>query len=124
MGYEGHDRRRRSGTDPITVADLDEALVLHAAKEREYLREVIAELMVAFPAGDLRGHHDYHVRKIKVAQAEEEFWKTAKLTLIQAGVAGIIRLVWVIFLLIALGLTVKFAMPESVVKFILGLLSR
>lgn len=122
MGYEGHDRRRRSGTDPITVADLDEALALHAAKEREYLREVIAELMAAFPAGDLRGHHDYHERKIKVAQAEEEFWKAAKLTMIQTGVAGVFRAIWIVLILALLGLTVKFAAPEAVTKSLLWLL--
>lgn len=118
----GPDRRRRLGTDPITADDLDEALEIHSVKERAYLREVLVELKAAFPDGDFRRHHDYHEQKNKVAQAEEEFWKTAKTTLIQAGVTGVIRLVWILCLLVMLGLTVKFALPESITKFLLGML--
>jgi len=122
MTLGGPDRRKRLGTDPITVDDLDEALEIHSVKEREYLREVLAELKAAFPDGDFRRHHDYHEQKNKAAQAEEEFWKTAKTTLIQAGVTGVIRLVWILCLLVMLGLTVKFALPESITKFLLGML--
>lgn len=124
MSWDGKDRSKKAGSDPVTNDDLGEALALHAEQERAYVRQLLEGVMRAFPNGDIQGHFNYHDQKNKAAQAEEEFWKAAKLTLIQAGVAGIIRLVWVIFLLIALGLTVKFAMPESVVKFILGLLSR
>ena len=122
MTFGGTDRRKRLGTDPITVDDLDEALEIHSVKEWAYLREVFAELKAAFPDGDFRRHHDYHEQKNKAAQAEEEFWKTAKTTLIQAGVNGIIKLVWILCLLVMLGLTVKFALPESIAKFLLGML--
>lgn len=124
MTWDGQDRRKKAGTDPITVDDLDEALEIHAAKEREHLHEVVAELRAAFPNGDFRRHHDYHEQKNKAAQAEEEFWKTAKTTLIQAGVNGVIKLVWIICVLVMLGLTVKFALPEPFSKFLIGLLAK
>ena len=122
MTFGGTDRRKRLGTDPITVDDLDEALEIHSVKEWAYLREVFAELKAAFPDGDFRRHHDYHEQKNKAAQAEEEFWKTAKTTLIQAGVNGVIKLVWILCLLVMLGMTVKFTLPESITKFLLGML--
>ena len=115
-------RRKRAGSETITVDDLEEAFEIHATKEREHLREVIAELKSAFPNGDFRKHHDYHEQKNKAAQAEEEFWKTAKTTLIQAGVSGVIKLVWIICVLVMLGLTVKVAAPEVVTKFLMGTL--
>lgn len=122
MIWDGEDRRKRAGSETITVDDLEEALEIHSVEERAYLREVLAELKAAFPDGDFRRHHDYHEQKNKAAQAEEEFWKTAKTTLIQAGVTGVIRLVWILCLLVMLGLTVKFALPESITKFLLGML--
>ena len=122
MIWDGEDRRKRAGSETITVDDLEEALEIHAAKEREHLREVIAELRSAFPNEDFRRHHDYHEQKNKAAQAEEEFWKTAKTTLIQAGVTGVIKLVWIICVLVMLGLTVKVAAPEAVTKFLMGTL--
>lgn len=117
-------RRKRPGTDPITVNDLNEALKLHSVAERAYLWEVFAELKAAFPDGDFRRHHDYHEQKNKAAQAEEEFWKTAKTTLIQAGVNGFVRLVWIVILLIALGLTVRFSTPDVFTKMLLALLGK
>ena len=88
------------------------------------MREVLAELKAAFPNGDFRKHYDYHEQRNKVAQAEEEFWKTAKTTLIQAGVNGVIKLVWIICVLVMMGLTVKFALPDPFSKFLLGLLTK
>lgn len=124
MTWDGTDRRKRAGADPITVDDLDKALAIHSVQEREYMREVLAELKAAFPNGDFRKHYDYHEQKNTVAQAEEEFWKTAKTTLIQAGVNGVIKLVWIICVLVMMGLTVKFALPDPFSKFLLGLLTK
>lgn len=124
MDWNHVERRHRSGTDPITLDDLDEALEMHAQKERAYMKTMIDSVLVAFPGGDLGGHHDYHNRKILASQAEEEFWKAAKLTLIQAGVNGFVRLVWIVLLLIALGLTVRFSMPDVFTKMLLSLLGK
>lgn len=124
MGWNHTERRNRPGTDPITLDDLDEALEMHAQKERAYMKSMIDSVLVAFPSGDLAGHHDYHNRKILASQAEEEFWKAAKLTLIQAGVNGFVRLVWIVILLIALGLTVRFSMPDVFTKMLLALLGK
>lgn len=112
MSWDGTDRRKRAGTDPITVDDLDKALEIHSVQEREYMREVLAELKAAFPNGDFRKHYDYHEQRNKVAQAEKEFWDTAKKAIITTGVSGVFSLLKIIITLIALGLTAKIAFPS------------
>lgn len=112
MTWDGTDRRKRAGADPITVDDLDEALAIHSIQEREYMREVLAELKAAFPNGDFRKHYDYHEQRNKVAQAEKEFWDTAKKAIITTGVSGVFSLLKIIITLIALGLTAQIAFPS------------
>ncbi len=114
-----HERRRANGDQPVTNDDLDEALAIHSAEERAYTKQMIDEIMRAFPSGT-ENHRSYHLERDKAAKAEEEFWHTAKEQLIKAGVNGAITLFKTILILIALGLTVKFTLPDAVAKFLLG----
>ena len=81
---------------------------------------VIAALFLAF----IKEFIIYREDKIDAAKAEKEFWDTAKKALITNGVSGIFALVKVILLLAALGLTVKFSMPETTAKIILGIVGK
>lgn len=119
-----HQHRRHDGDALVTNDALDEALALHAEDERKYIDGVKVSILKAFPNADVEGHHDYHDAKIKAAKAEEEFWKTAKQELIKAGVAGMIKIIWLVLCLAALGLTVKFSMPDFFAKAMLGVLGK
>jgi hypothetical protein len=114
-----HELRRKPGDQPVTNDDLYEALALHATEEREYVRSLIEGVMRAFPSGP-ENHRTFHQERDKAAKAEEEFWRTAKEQLIKAGVNGIVTLVKVIVLLVALGLTVKFTLPDALAKLVVG----
>lgn len=128
MTWDGVERRtnhrRANGDAPVTNDDLDEALAEHSVQERAYFDRSISDVMKAFPAGDVVGHHNYHDRKIKAAIAEEEFWRTAKQEMIKAGVNGMLKVLWLALCLAALGLTVKFTMPEVFAKTILGVMGK
>jgi len=129
MNWDGVDRRRHQprrhdGDAVVTNDTLDEALALHSEEERKYVDGVRTSILKAFPNADIEGHHNYHDAKVKAAKAEEEFWKTAKQELIKAGVAGMIKIIWLVLCLAALGLTVKFSMPDFFAKAMLGVLGK
>jgi len=128
MTWDGIERRnqhrRHNGDAPVTNDDLDEALAMHSLEERKYIDAAVGSVLMAFPKADVKGHHDYHDRRIKAAEAEEEFWRTAKQEMIKAGVNGMLKVLWLVLCLAALGLTVKFTMPEVFAKTILGVMGK
>lgn len=130
MTWDGVDRRkaRHRGEDPVTNDDLDDALSAalqeHSKVEREYVDKLVSNILKAFPSEDVAGHHDYHDRKIKAAIAEEEFWHTAKQEMVKAGVNGMLKVLWLVVCLAALGLTVKFTMPEAMAKVLIGVVGK
>lgn len=120
MSWDGTERRKRNhGEDAVTNDDLDEALSIHSKDERAFVEALIAKVMLAFPDG-VDKHREYHESLILAAKAEKEFWDTAKKALITNGVAGLFGILKIVLLLAALGLTVKFSMPEAFAKVILG----
>lgn len=118
-----HEYRRKPGDQPVTNDDLDEALAVHAREERAYVKELFNKVEYAFPDG-FETHRLFHVQQAKAARAEEEFWRTAKEQFTRAGVNGVVTLIKVLFILIALGLTAKFTMPDAFAKLIIGALSK
>jgi hypothetical protein len=128
MTWDGTERRnvhrRHDGDAPVTNNDLDEALAVHSLEERRYIDAVVANVLKAFPNEDVAGHREYHDRKIKAAIAEEEFWRTAKQEMIKAGVNGMLKVLWLALCLAALGLTVKFTMPDVFARTILGVMGK
>ena len=118
-----HRKKRHGGDDPVTNNDLDEALTEHSEEERKYVASLIQEVLRAFPDG-VETHRAYHESLIEARKAEKEFWDTAKKSVISNGIAGLFGLLKVIMLLAALGLTVKFSMPDAAAKIILGALSK
>lgn len=117
--YTGPERRQRHvGDAPVTNDDLDEALALHSEQERKHMEGLIAEVMVAFPDG-VQNHREAHKAQIDAAKAQKEFWDTAKKAVVTNGVASLFALLKIIILLAALGLTVKFSMPDAAAKVIL-----
>ena len=118
------DHRRHDGDAPVTNNDLDEALAMHSLEERRYIDSVVKNVLKAFPNEDIVGHHSYHDRKIKAAIAEEEFWHTAKQEMVKAGVNGMLKVLWLALCLAALGLTVKFTMPDAFAKALIGIMGK
>lgn len=90
----------------------------HEARERKWIDEVKADLMRAFPNADIDGHCDYHERKIKAAQAEEEFWKAAKIKVIENGVSGLFAILKWVAILALLGGAYKMGIGPAVAKVI------
>lgn len=124
MAWDGVNRRRSNhGNEPVTNDDLDEALAVHSEQERARVEGLISGVMRAFPDG-VESHRLAHAAQIAAAKAQEEFWSTAKKALITGGVSSLLTLVKIVLLLAALGLTVKFSMPEVFAKTILGVLGR
>ncbi len=98
----------------MTNDDLDEALAIHAADERKFVQDIIDR---AFPDGP-DAHGEYHRGLIKAAQAQEEFWRAAKLKLLDHGITGILWVIVFVLGLALLGVFSKFgiAVPLTGVK--------
>lgn len=119
MTWNGTERRKRrhGGDEPVTNDDLDDALAVHSAQEREHVEGVIAGIMAAFPDG-VANHRAAHESQIAAAKAEKEFWDTAKKAVITNGVSGLFALLKIVIMLAFLGLTAKFAFPAWVSAFL------
>lgn len=79
------------------------------AAELKQMNDTLTEFSDAFPRNDkdepdFTGHRDYHVAKIRAAQAEEKFWTELRLEVAKKGVIGVIV---VLAGLILVGLQVK-----------------
>lgn len=115
--YTGPNRRVYSKTLEQLEADITRMIKDHEDRERIWINNIIGDLKTeAFPSGDLTGHCGYHESKIRAAQAEAEFWKTAKEEAIKRGVGGIIAVLKTVLILSLLGLAYKVGLGPIVTK--------
>ena len=115
--YTGPNRRVYSKTLEQLEIDITRMINDHEGRERAWITKVIDDLKTeAFPSGDLTGHCGYHESKIRAAQAEAEFWKTAKEEAIKRGVGGIIAVLKTVLILSLLGLAYKIGLGPVVAK--------
>ena len=98
---------RSSGGDSVTNDDLDEALAIHSQEEREYIESVLKR---AFPHG-VDEHAAYHDKAFKAAEAQEEFWRAAKMRLLDKGISGVLTAIAIVLGLAVLGLATKLGFP-------------
>ena len=100
-----------SQDDPITRAELDEALEAHSEAERQWFHEEINRVMRAFPDG-VESHRAAHEAMIKAAEAEEQFWRGLKADIAHKSIWGILQ---ILTILTIAGLAAKFglALPLS-----------
>ena len=103
---------------PLTLADFRRLMSEHEEKEFENQKIMLEEYKAGFPNGEPLPHRHYHQRKIDAATAEKEFWEAAKLKLLEHGVSGLLKVLWIIVGLAIFGLSVKFGLK---VPFIPGL---
>lgn len=106
-GYVGPNRRINAKSLEQLELDILNMFRQHETNEREWLKKLRDELLAAFPNGDIEGHCDYHESKIRAAQAEEEFWKTAKSEAVKHGVAGLFATLRWVTILALLGFAYK-----------------
>lgn len=92
---------------PLTLADFKKFMREHEDNEAKMKAEMVAQFMEAFPDEDPLGHRSFHQDKIDAAKAEKEFWDAAKLKVLEAGVSGMAKAVWIIVGLALFGLSVK-----------------
>lgn len=101
-----HDRRAR-GNDPVTNDDLDEALAIHADQDRAFVMGILDK---AFPDG-AEAHGEYHRKVNAAAKAEEEFWRAAKMKLLEHGLNGVFWVFVIVAGLALAGLATKLGIP-------------
>lgn len=106
------ERRDYSGISEDIKQFVREELVAHEQREQDFIESILD----AFPGRDVKGHHDYHASKIKAAQAEEEFWKVAKMEFTKVGVSAIAGVVKVVLVLAVVGVAYKFGFGPAVAK--------
>lgn len=115
--YTGPNRRVYSKTLEQLEADIIRMIKDHEDRERIWINDIIDDLKTeAFPSGDLTGHCGYHESKIRAAQAEAEFWKTAKEEAIKRGVGGIIGVLKTVLVLALLGFAFKVGLGPIAAK--------
>lgn len=108
--YQGQERRANSRTVDEVELTFDRKLRDHEEREEERFKALVGAMFAtAFPDGTT-SHFDYHQRKINAAKEEAEFWKAAKLKLVEGGVSAIAGVVKTILLLSLLGLLYKFGL--------------
>jgi hypothetical protein len=92
---------RKDGNLEEALKGFSHALEHFAALELKHYTEV----KDAFPNGDPIGHRMFHEKRLRAAEAEEDFWRTMKKEIVAKGLWGII-----IFLggLVLMGVSVKF----------------
>ena len=93
---------------PLTLGDFKRLMSEHEANEFAQQNEMLEKYKSGFPNGDPVPHRDYHQRKIDAATAEREFWVAAKLKILEHGVGGLIKTIWIILGLALFGLSIKF----------------
>ena len=97
--------RARSGTTPVTLDELDEALEIHSRNERDKLSDMIDEkveavserIMHAFPDG-VDGHRRAHEAMIAAAKSEQEFWQDLRRDVAKKSIWGILHILAVLLL--------------------------
>ena len=92
---------------PLTLGDFKRLMAEHEKNEFEQQNAMLKKCMAGFPNDDPVPHRDYHQRKIDAAVAEREFWEAAKLKILEHGVGGVIKTIWLILGLALLGLSIK-----------------
>ena len=92
---------------PLTLGDFKRLMAEHEENEFAQQAAMLEKYMAGFPNGDPVPHRHYHQRKIDAATAEREFWVAAKLKLLEHGVGGLIKAIWVIVGLALFGLSIK-----------------
>lgn len=92
---------------PLTLADFKKLMREHEENEAKLKAEMVAQFMAAFPDEDPIGHCAFHQDKIDAARAEKEFWDAAKLKVLEAGVSGLAKAIWIILGLAVFGLSLK-----------------
>lgn len=92
------------GNKPATLDDVEELLRLHEEVERKMLEDMFKRLV---PNGDIEGHCDYHAKVMKAVEAQEEFWKAAKIELMKKGVGALWEVGKIVLILAAVGLLAK-----------------
>lgn len=115
--YTGPNRRVYSKTLEQLEIDIKQMIKDHEDRERLWINKLINDLKSeAFPSGDLTGHCEYHESKIRAAQAEEEFWHTAKSEAIKHGVSGLFVVVKLMATLALLGMAWKLGFGPAMAK--------
>lgn len=114
--YAGVDRRKYPKTMEQFELDVRKMFEAHEQHERKWISDLRDELLKAFPNGDIEGHCDYHISKIRAARAEEEFWKTAKSEAVKHGVAGLFATLKWVSILAVVGLAYKLGVGPAVAK--------
>lgn len=115
--YAGPERRKYTKTPEQLEAGIRQMFIDHEARERDWTNKLIDDLKTeAFPSGDLTGHCDYHESKIRAAQAEEEFWHTAKSEALKHGISGLFAVGKWILILSLLGMAYKLGFGPAMAK--------
>lgn len=96
----------KSGCNPVTNDDLDEALAVHTRDEMAAIKALVEEIKQAFPDG-IENHRRAHEKMIKAAEAEERFWTDLKADIAKKSIWGILQ---VLFTLTMVGLAAKFGL--------------
>ena len=92
---------------PLTLADFKKLMAEHEQKECLLKKEMLDEFMSAFPDGDPLPHRQYHQSKIDAAKAEKDFWVAAKMKLVEHGISGLVKVIWIVMGLALFGLSVQ-----------------
>ena len=74
---------------PLTRGDFKELMTAHEATENSARAVDMQRFLSAFPAGDPIKHCEYHMAKIKAAEAEQRFWELAQGKAIERGIEGL-----------------------------------
>lgn len=105
--YLGPERRANPRTLDEIELTFDRKLRDHEEREEERIKVMVGALFAtAFPDGPAK-HFDYHLSKINAAKEEAEFWKAAKLKLIEGGVGAIAGVLKTLIVLALVGLLYK-----------------
>lgn len=134
--YRGPERRKSPRTpgesdagskaQHRTIAEVETAfehkLREHEEREKTWLIEYVEtakqEILAGFPGGDLSGHCNYHQAKIDAAREEKEFWKLAKLKLVERGVGTIFDVMRIVAILALGGLLMKLGLGAVAAKWL------
>lgn len=115
-GYTGPNRRRYVKTLEQLEVDIEQMFRDHEERDQKRHEALRKEILAGFPNGDLEGHCEYHESKIKAAQAEEEFWKTAKSEVLKHGISGLFAVLKGVFVLAAIGFAYKYGFGPAVAR--------
>lgn len=92
---------------PLTLGEFKKLMKEHEDNEFEQQNMMLEKYMSGFPNGEPEPHRYYHQRKIDAVAAEREFWVAAKLKILEHGVGGVIKVIWIVIGLALFGLSIK-----------------